>query len=605
MPALKPPPQQPHKSLYVESAGTTATSMQWFVSSTQAPINGIRPYVPRKGFIAPLINGEEAFGAVEKAIKTAIQSIDYVTWGFDPSMRLSDGGKAIGELLLEAADSGVKVRLLLWYAGHWASLMYGKSDSGRTTRHQEPSLWDKLFGSSDPSKPPRYEEHSTANLPGYDGSRGEASKYITSANWFKAIQNHKNIELCTRAMDGADLGDAIQKNQSSAPPSLVQDIGQKHFATHHQKMVLVDYALPNKAKGFVLGSNTLPRYWDTSEHPLEHNNRRMDYIDTVTDTNFDRKVRHTRTPATVKFGPWQDISAAVGGAVLFDLHANFASAWQRAGGSKLEATRNAVTPEVLAKVQGKCNAAMQVVRTQPQESDHSIKDVYFQNVRNARQYIYFENQYFRLPELTQELDKAAGKLSAWGRKDNLYVFVVTNTPDDHGRLNTYKMLGALGKADQMPKLHAHTQDDPKKAIQPLPSTKRDVAGLKSVICTLTACEGSSPKDLRYAPIYVHSKLVAIDDHFFTLGSANLNNRSMVSDSELNVAVPHDTLTKDLRTTLWGMHRGQSLEDDFEKEFAKWNKVASKNWESMDTKKVLTGRITQFNDDGTVVHIAYD
>jgi phosphatidylserine/phosphatidylglycerophosphate/cardiolipin synthase-like enzyme len=408
-------------------------------------------------------------------------------------------------------------------------------------------------------------------------------------------------------MDNSDVGDAAAQNPHLQPLGAMHEQGLKKAATHHQKMVLVDYALPDKTKGYVLGSNTLPRYWDTNDHPIEHNNRRMDYIDTVaTDTSFDGEVSYTRTPATVKLGPWQDISAAVFGEVLFDLHANFASAWQRAGGSALEPARDAVTPQM--RLKGPVSfTPMQVVRTQPQEGDHSISDVYFQNVQNARQYIYLENQYFRLPELTQELDKTAGKLASWGREDNLYVFVVTNkTPDQYGRLNTYKMLAALGKAEQMPVMNKDTQANPKKAIAALPSTNRDVAGLKSVICTLTACEGSTAKDLRYAPIYVHSKLMAIDDHFFTLGSANLNARSMASDSELNVAVPHDTLTKELRTKLWGMHRGQSLEGDFAKEFKEWGEIAKDNLDHFQTKdKPLIGRLTRFNDTGAVVNTAYD
>jgi phosphatidylserine/phosphatidylglycerophosphate/cardiolipin synthase-like enzyme len=37
---------------------------------------------------------------------------------------------------------------------------------------------------------------------------------------------------------------------------------------------------------------------------------------------------------------------------------------------------------------------------------------------------------------------------------------------------------------------------------------------------------------RYREIYIHSKLMLISDSFFTLGSANMNQRSMAVDSEL-------------------------------------------------------------------------
>ena len=43
-----------------------------------------------------------------------------------------------------------------------------------------------------------------------------------------------------------------------------------------------------------------------------------------------------------------------------------------------------------------------------------------------------------------------------------------------------------------------------------------------------------PKD-RYEDVYIHSKLLLVDDVFCTLGSANINTRSMSTDSEINLA----------------------------------------------------------------------
>nr|CUV43046.1 protein of unknown function [Ralstonia solanacearum] len=36
--------------------------------------------------------------------------------------------------------------------------------------------------------------------------------------------------------------------------------------SHHQKMVLVDYEMPERAVGFVMGHNTLDAYWDRDDH---------------------------------------------------------------------------------------------------------------------------------------------------------------------------------------------------------------------------------------------------------------------------------------------------------------------------------------------------
>ncbi|UJB32680.1 hypothetical protein [Chromobacterium sp. Beijing] len=45
----------------------------------------------------------------------------------------------------------------------------------------------------------------------------------------------------------------------------------------------------------------------------------------------------------------------------------------------------------------------------------------------------------------------------------------------------------------------------------------------------------------------------INDAFLTLGSANINTRSMQVDSELNIALDRPEISKPLRQELWGRH----------------------------------------------------
>jgi monoamine oxidase len=66
------------------------------------------------------------------------------------------------------------------------------------------------------------------------------------------------------------------------------------------------------------------------------------------------------------------------------------------------------------------------------------------------------------------------------------------------------------------------------------------------------------------PIYVHSKLLIVDDEYVNLGSANVNRRSMTHDGEVNIAVvdSEGSFARDLRTTLWTEHlrSGAGLSD---------------------------------------------
>ncbi len=61
-------------------------------------------------------------------------------------------------------------------------------------------------------------------------------------------------------------------------------------------------------------------------------------------------------------------------------------------------------------------------------------------------------------------------------------------------------------------------------------------------------------------IYVHSKLMIVDDEFVCLGSANIGQRSMTYDSELQVGIvdENNAFARDLRIRLWEEHCGGSV-----------------------------------------------
>jgi phosphatidylserine/phosphatidylglycerophosphate/cardiolipin synthase-like enzyme len=57
----------------------------------------------------------------------------------------------------------------------------------------------------------------------------------------------------------------------------------------------------------------------------------------------------------------------------------------------------------------------------------------------------------------------------------------------------------------------------------------------------------------YKPVYAHAKVAIVDDAWCTLGSANLNERGMASDSEINAQVLDGTVARALRLRLWSEH----------------------------------------------------
>jgi len=57
-----------------------------------------------------------------------------------------------------------------------------------------------------------------------------------------------------------------------------------------------------------------------------------------------------------------------------------------------------------------------------------------------------------------------------------------------------------------------------------------------------------------------SQQTSIDDTFMTLGSANLNTRSMASDSELNILHDHPEVLRPASESLWDLHTQNQFAD---------------------------------------------
>jgi phosphatidylserine/phosphatidylglycerophosphate/cardiolipin synthase-like enzyme len=102
----------------------------------------------------------------------------------------------------------------------------------------------------------------------------------------------------------------------------------------------------------------------------------------------------------------------------------------------------------------------------------------------------------------------------------------------------------------------------------------EIQGLKIHVCTLVAPDSPAGN---WMPVYVHSKVMIIDDVFLTHGSANINRRSMEVDSELNICHEHMGVTQPLRRRLWGIHTaGRGVQDNPADAFDAWSDIVIRN-----------------------------
>ncbi|AIF46972.1 phospholipase D-like domain-containing protein [Dyella japonica] len=615
------------------SRDTTADlTLPWFVQKAE--------YLAAPATFKPLVNGEEAFGAVYDAIFHAKKTVDIICWGFQPSMYFKRGAEGrgtlpIGTLLEEKGKQGVMVRLLCWYdplhltdvfsenmqpGNNPASLM---ADTRNSAQRELDARWYFRARYNDVTKTSLPERmivttRDIATAVGAGVLRAKPFDNLEFAN--RSFDFLERTEIAWRTwLQGADI-------ERSADTKAMNSGGMGVVPTHHQKTVLVDVEDPGRAIGFVMGHNMLDEYWDTNEHSSVRLHPQM-----------GRNGKHAR----------QDISSRVTGPILKSLNHNFCTAWDRATGQDLTATRAAIRyPETLRVDEGTPVIA-QILRTQSQEGKCDIEKMYLQAVNNATQFIYIENQYFRWKPLVDQLQQAVRKQIEWGRVTGehgaVHLFVVTNASDEgigDGTVNTYRMLDALGRADTIPnvaKAERNTallkqrhelekrvseeraiQNDPGVGTgdpygyslstsqrQTLRSQSRgreqsaqqqvdqldqqikknndekvlstSIDGLKVHICTLVSPDTPPAQPWQYT--YVHAKLMIVDDVFTTLGSANINTRSMEGDSELNICHEHSGVTQPLRRKLWGLHtKGvkDGASDDPADAFDAWAVIIDQN-----------------------------
>ncbi len=645
---------------------------QWFVDGSE--------YEPLLGSFRLLINGEEAFREVYRAIQAAQKSVSIICWGFQPSMYfIRDGASLpIGKLLEKKAEEGVQVRVLCWsldvshrklppwidplglFQAHY-NVTGVKPGLGESNT---PGRWDQRLMDRPPTATDAQHDFDVAWYDRYDENQEFLDTQIKKIRAYKDPKA-KNLHFSGRGFSAVDRGaiartDFADKGLGTGSKAMLVD-----FPSHHQKTVLVDVEDPHACTGFVMGHNMLDEYWDTDAHSAQ----RSMLLYGRPERQPDRYANGAR--------PRHDFSARITGPIVGDVFANFAVAWEKQTGEALEKpdfTYHPINP--LASNQKKQQASEQqkpgnvlrdikpppfatrdpvimgqILRTQPQYGKEDIKACYLQAINNATQYIHIENQYFRWPPLAEKIKACAAGQTCGGRQPEthgpLYLFVITNSTDDGvgaGTVNTYRMLESLGRADTIPAVarqeraddvkaklkraeqevaeerlmqrgletsltRARNSDDrlrtkrlieasqarQKDAEARLPALREkkreleandyiveaeDVPGLKCLIGTLVAPDTKDGQP--WVEVYIHAKLMLINDAFMTLGSANINTRSMEVDSELNIAHHRPEITQPVRQKLWSMHTGgksgaETMDaEGMDKAYTVWKELMEEN-----------------------------
>ena len=348
------------------------------------------------------------------------------------------------------------------------------------------------------------------------------------------------------------------------------------IGSHHQKTITIDGHI-----GYCGGMNLKQNDWCTIAH---------DFYD-------PRRYPHSAGPAKRKiskervekppYKPRHDLIMRVEGPAVADLQVNFANRWTQS----VRARRRALlgrfwdwvrrklgnsdypelyAPKALPAPQG--GHLCQIVRTMPGGED-GILWAYIRAIRNARRYIYIENQYFRSPVIGRELRDALKRnprlrLAAvvWPVNDGKESFL---DPSGYWTAETLRLI----------------------------REGRDAFRLTKVL----AWGRNAQDQVVYQQIDVHAKVMVVDDVWLTVGSANINDRGFKTEGEINAVVLDKGLGKDLRKRLMAEHLEIEPDDerldDIDTAFDLWEKHADENPKRFEQKQQPLSRVHHFIQEG--------
>ena len=659
------------ETVHVDEVSRKATStVQWFAENKNKKGGATHP-ITHNNKLTLHVCGKDAFAAIAEDIKAAKKSIDLVCWGFDPGMELTRNGntwpraETYGDLLIAAGKRGVRVRLLLWYSwigGKKQKHMPGHTHGKHPWRIQSSDIEIERLHSTASLQLIREHARETRRRTVWmvsDDKLPAMAREEYCCSWYKAAFAGRLKGISIQLRDGDCDKNEAALGRERTQPDVVEEYLMEHHGTHHQKPILIDYAYNQgeKAVGYVMGLNSLTDYWDTEEHAVENPLREQGGEKALEEET--QGVEGLHDFKTKK--PYRDYACRIeGGRALIQLHENFESAWKRAGGDAKAQPHVCKTPPAALLRQAKSgDSTVQIVRTQPEEGDFTIKDIYFNATRVAAgsaRYLYLENQYFQYEDWAEHLLAVRKDVIAGWNRDCakvgkgaedlplMYVFVVIPAPEAKGMIpRTYETLARLGQeggmtgqvkmidwANKKEKLQRSTAnigfgdaiDRRASAPQALPEVVsaankiakpselilKNTYGLRVCVAVLNACEfNQALRQWRYREIYIHSKLLLVDDGFFTLGSANLNQRSMAADSEINLATDDARHATALRKRIWSQlatksnSGGNATRPEIEETFGNWvtlmklNKDRQKAKSTREDRKKMEGFIVTLDD----------
>lgn len=314
-------------------------------------------------------------------------------------------------------------------------------------------------------------------------------------------------------------------------------------SAHHEKIVVVDNQV-----GFCGGLDLSRGKWDTSSH---------DYCNPLRDANSE---------------PWHDVHAMVSGPVVWDLVYHFHQRWAFSKSKNVKQARRLKIRSNYSVRGNRGNVQAIALRTWDELDRHGgIQAWYAAMFRKAKKSIYIENQFpFQNSFATNLLEKRL--------KEERGLKVIIVCPMEP---NLPGFVGSM-----IAKMSVNDVNDNLATLRKAGNGRVMTYSLISQHPTVAA---------KRRQIYVHSKVMIVDDKWITVGSANIDKNGFKDSSELNLGITSTKLAIGLRMRLWREHlQDSTLDSDFEQGFYAWEKMAKENGRQVSYNRMIKGHIYYYN-----------
>jgi len=264
--------------------------------------------------------------------------------------------------------------------------------------------------------------------------------------------------------------------------------------SHHQKVAIVDGRV-----AFFGSQDICQARWDDSAHRADNEHR------------TSRGASHQ---------PYHEVQVAVTGEAARSMVDLFVWRWYGATGERLDPAAlvaedegNALTaldfPVTLPMPPAQVGLARTIPEVTGRERVHEVSELYVQAIASAERLIYIESQYLTSCAVR---DALLARMRDTSRSKLEIVLVLPYKPEKFKEEMTIGVPQAvlLQTLDKAATDHGHALG----IYNVLAGTREDGGPLF---------------------VYIHSKLMIVDDRRFIVGSANLTNRSMTIDSEIVAA----------------------------------------------------------------------